>query len=479
MDIPTQQSSALSDGHPDFCLEEVPVSPGLTHIKSIADLPTAITNTKIDTTANTTTDTTTEKIIVLLVDDQVIVSEVVRRSLALEQDIEFHYCNDPTQAIQMALALKPSVILQDLIMPEVDGLMLLRWFRLNPATAQVPMIVLSNKEDAMMKAEAFTHGANDYLIKLPDPIELVARIRYHSQAYRNLQALVTATATAQAKTKELETTLNLLQSTQAQLIQTEKMSGLGQMVAGIAHEINNPINFIQGNIKHVQEYINNLFSVIQIYQASNPQVQAEQQEILDEMDLDYIREDCSQAIISMRKGSDRVAMIVKSLRNFARLDQAEQKEVNLHEGLDSTILLLQHRLGSQIQVDCQYSDLPLVQCYPAQLNQVFMHVLNNAIDALKQTDGKNIKQILVSTQVLEGDRVLIQIQDNGPGIAPEIQKNVFNPFFTTKPVGEGKGLGLSVSYRIIKEHLGKISVVSSPDQGACFLIELPVKQAAF
>jgi two-component system, NtrC family, sensor kinase len=420
-----------------------------------------------------------EKIVVLLVDDQVIVSEVIRRSLSSEPDIEFHYCSDPTQAIAMALELKPSVILQDLIMPEVDGLMLLRWFRMNPATAQVPMVVLSNKEDAMMKADAFTHGANDYLIKLPDPIELVARIRYHAQAYQNLQALVTATATAQAKTKDLETALGLLQSTQAQLIQTEKMSGLGQMVAGIAHEINNPVNFIQGNIKHVQEYFNELFNIISIYQASNPQVSLENQAILDGTDLDYVRQDSNQAMGSMRKGADRISMIVKSLRNFARLDQAEQKEVDLHEGLDSTILLLQHRLGSSIQVECQYGQMPLVQCYPAQLNQVFMHLLNNAIDGLKQDEHQRDQKILVVTKVLGGDRVQIQIQDNGPGIPLEIQEKIFDPFFTTKPVDEGRGLGLSVSYRIIQEHLGQINVVSQPDQGACFVIELPVTKAGF
>jgi two-component system, NtrC family, sensor kinase len=420
-----------------------------------------------------------EKIIVLLVDDQVIVSEVIRRSLASEPDIEFHYCSDPTQAIQLALELKPSVILQDLVMPEVDGLMLLRWFRMNPATAQVPMVVLSNKEDAMMKAEAFTHGANDYLIKLPDPIELVARIRYHAQAYQNLQALVTATATAQAKTKDLETALGLLQATQAQLIQTEKMSGLGQMVAGIAHEINNPVNFIQGNIKHLQEYFNDLFNIITIYQTSNPQVSLESQAVLDEVNLDYVLQDSSQALGSMRKGADRISMIVKSLRNFARLDQAEQKEVDLHEGLDSTILLLQHRLGSTIQVECQYGQLPLVQCYPAQLNQVFMHVLNNAIDALKQDEHQPDRKILVMTTVLEGDRVQIQIQDNGPGIPLEIQEKIFDPFFTTKPVDEGRGLGLSVSYRTIQEHLGQINLVSPPGQGACFVIELPVLQVGF
>ncbi len=426
-------------------------------------------------------------IVVLLVDDQVIVSEVVRRSLCSDPDIEFHYCSDPTQAIAMALEVNPTVILQDLVMPEVDGLMLLRWFRMNPVTQHVPMIVLSNKEDAMMKAEAFTHGANDYLIKLPDPIELVARIRYHAQAYQNFQALSAATSMAQAKNRELEQALEQLQSTQAQLIQTEKMSGLGQMVAGIAHEINNPVNFIQGNIKHVQEYFNDLLSIIDIYQASRLTLTPEQLEQLDEIDLDYLKEDNNRALSSMRTGVDRIGVIVKSLRNFARLDEAEQKEVDLHEGLNSTLMLLQHRLGSNINIVRNYGDLPLVQCFPAQLNQVFMHLFNNSIDALRDQGNNPGKQITITTMELKdaglgptgGQRVRLEFRDNGHGIAIEIQDQIFNPFFTTKPVDEGKGLGLSVSYRIIHEHQGQIEVVSNPGLGACFVVELPVFQPGF
>jgi two-component system, NtrC family, sensor kinase len=426
-------------------------------------------------------------IVVLLVDDQVIVSEVVRRSLCSDKDIEFHYCSDPTQAIQMAMAVKPTVILQDLVMPEVDGLMLLRWFRMNPVTQHVPMIVLSNKEDAMMKAEAFTHGANDYLIKLPDPIELVARIRYHAQAYQNFQALSAATSTAQAKTRELEQALEQLQSTQAQLIQIEKMAGLGQMVAGIAHEINNPVNFIQGNIKHVQEYFGDLLSILDIYQASQPKLTSEQQEQIDEIDLDYLKEDSNRAMSSMRKGVERIGIIVKSLRNFARLDQAEQKEVDLHEGLESTLMLLQHRLGSNINITRNYGKLPLVQCFPAQLNQVFMHLVNNSIDALRDQGPNPTKQIVITTMGSEGaglgptggQYVRLEFRDNGHGVPPEIQDQIFNPFFTTKPVDEGKGLGLSVSYRIIHEHQGQIKVISEPGLGACFTVELPVFQPGF
>lgn len=203
---------------------------------------------------------------VLLIDDQPFVGEAIRRIIETETDIVFHYISDSTQAIQNAITLAPTVILLDMVMPEVDGLMLLRWLRSHSATSDIPIIMLSSKEEAKLKAKAFSTGANDYLIKLPDKVELIARIRYHSRAYNNFKALNQAATTAQLQTQKLEQTLQELQQTQAQLIQTEKMSSLGRMVAGVAHEINNPINFIHGNLEHLQHHVEYILNIIQTYQ---------------------------------------------------------------------------------------------------------------------------------------------------------------------------------------------------------------------
>jgi two-component system, NtrC family, sensor kinase len=409
---------------------------------------------------------------VLLIDDQTMVSDVLQRCLRTETDIDFYYCNDPTLAISMAIDLAPSVILQDLVMPDVDGLMLLRWFRLNPDTRDIPMVVLSCKEDAYLKAEAFTYGANDYLIKLPDAVELVARIRYHAQAYENLKALRAATAAAEAQSKELTETLIQLQEMQAHIIQAEKMTGLGQMVAGIAHEINNPINFIHGNIQHFQSYMDDLLGLVALYNTAYPTSTPEIQDYAETIDLAFMTDDLPKVVTSMKGGADRIRNIILSLRNFARLDEAEKKTVDLHDGLDSTLLLLGHRLQASVQVTRNYGRVPRLQCYPAQINQVFLHLINNALDAIESESGP--QHLTLRTQVLNNNRVQITFHDNGPGISPDIQSRIFEPFFTTKPVNKGTGLGLSICYKVMQKHEGTIDVYSHPGQGTTFTIEMPM-----
>ena len=276
---------------------------------------------------------------------------------------------------------------------------------------------------------------------------------------------------------ELETALRELKKTQAQLIQTEKMSSLGQLVAGIAHEINNPVNFIHGNVNYARNYITSLISLLNLYRHYYPQPIEEIRHKSEEIDLDFILSDLPNVLKSMEVGTDRIAKIVLSLRSFSRLDEADRKPVDIHEGLENTLLILQHNLkekvGSpKIGIIKTYGDLPLVECYAGQLNQVFMNILTNAIDALP----KSIEQPIIGIKTdLIGDRVVIAIADNGTGIDPEIQKHIFDPFFTTKPVGQGTGLGLAISYQIIVEkHGGTLQCFSELGKGTEFRIEIPL-----
>ncbi len=437
----------------------------------------------ISTTQTTPTSTLFSSkdrpITVLLVDDQSTMNEAIQCLLATESDISYHYCSTADQALAMAVEVAPTVILQDLIMPGVDGMALVKQFRTQAATQDIPIIMFSTNDDPHTKAEAFAVGVNDYLVKLPDRIELIARIRYHSQAYLNGQAH-TAALVAQAQAQELEQMLQELRRTQAQLIQTEKLSSLGQMLAGIAHEINNPVNFIFGNLTYIETYVSDLTRLVQAYQERYPEPEEDIQTLLEDIDYEFLTQDLKKMLGSTRLGVERIIQIVLSLRNFSRQDQAEMRLSNLHEGIDSTLLILGHRIKQGIEIIKQYGELPPIECYPAQLNQVFMNILNNAIDALEDRAASPSqigldKQIFIQTKRQDGNRVEVRIRDTGAGIPADILDKLFNPFFTTKPVGKGTGLGLSICQQIIKNHRGSLDVISQPDQGTEFIIQLLIE----
>jgi predicted ATPase/signal transduction histidine kinase len=289
------------------------------------------------------------------------------------------------------------------------------------------------------------------------------------------------------KNQCLQQTLKELQSTQAQLIQSEKMSSLGQMVAGIAHEINNPVNFIYGNISHVSQYVQDLLDLLAVYQQENPNLTDTVKNKIQEIDLDFLAQDLPKLLDSMNVGSLRIRNIILSLRNFSRLDESEMKPVNIHEGIDNTLMILQHRLKStnvypEIEVIKEYGQLPKVNCYAGQLNQVFMNILSNAIDAIEQsfkekkaTDVDKGK-IYIRTDFVNSNMLKIGISDNGIGMTHEVQQKIFDPFFTTKPIGSGTGLGLSISYQIVVDkHKGQLTCHSIPGQGTELIIQIPKK----
>ena len=271
------------------------------------------------------------------------------------------------------------------------------------------------------------------------------------------------------------------------MVQNEKMTSLGQLVAGISHEINNPVSFIYCNFFHIERYIETLLTIIQLYQRHYPNPVPDIQAETEAVDLEFVQKDTVKILSSMQAGTERIHQIILSLRNFSRIDESEFKAVNIHEGIDSTLMLLEHRLHGTSDQDCiqvvrNYAALPEIECYPSQLNQVFMYILTNAVDVMEETLGTSSRLhcLTITTSLINDDWIRIAIADTGPGIPNDIKARIFDPFFTTKHVGEGTGIGLSISHQIIvDQHGGTLDGFNSADQGAEFVIQLPINQPMF
>ncbi len=310
----------------------------------------------------------------------------------------------------------------------------------------------------------------------------------HAIQQRNIQ-LKGSQIELEQKADELEKTLDELQRAQLQMVQSEKMSSLGQLVAGIAHEINNPVSFIYGNLSPIRHYFNDLMRILGLYQQEYPQPTAVVQQGIADVDLPFIQADLPKTLHSIEVGAERIRDIVLSLRNFSRMDESPCKAVDIHEGIDNTLMILNHRLKTQsnrgkITISRLYGNLPLVECYPGFLNQVFMNILSNAIDAIEEnpitSDTADIAgEIMIRTRLCDGDCLEIAIADDGPGIVEDVQSKIFDPFFTTKPLGKGTGMGMPISYQIIVEkHGGQMKMASAAGKGTEFIIQIPTSQSA-
>ncbi|MBD2432600.1 MULTISPECIES: hybrid sensor histidine kinase/response regulator [Fischerella] len=387
-------------------------------------------------------------------------------------------------ACQMVL---PDVILLDINMPEMDGYEVCRQLKANEKTRPIPVIFISALDDVLDKVQAFDVGGVDYITKPFHGVEVVLRIE-------NQLNLCLLQNKLQEKNTLLQKALDDLKASQVQMIQQEKMAALGQLVAGIAHEVNNPISFIYGNLEYAGQYVLDLVNLIEVYQQEYPNPTPRIQEIVKQIDLNFLINDQQNLMGAMFRGAERIRSIVEALQNFSRLDEAQMKRVDVHEGIDSTLVMLQHRLKETtdrpaIEVVKEYGNLPLVTCYVSELNQVFMHLLNNAIYVLEESyepentnyqlpiTNYQLPSIHIRTAITSSDTVKICIADNGPGVCESVLTRIFDPFFTTKPPGKGSGLGLAISYQIIvQKHQGKLTCASTPGKGAEFIIEIPLKQ---
>jgi len=419
---------------------------------------------------------------ILVVDDEQLLEYVIQQKFRQKiraKEIEFVFAHNGKEALEKIAEFPPfDLVLTDINMPEMDGLTLLE--KLSQIDNTLKAVVISAYGDMQNIRSAMNRGAFDFLTKPIDFQDMEITIQ---------RALETVT--------QARTNLTELQEVQTQLIQNEKMVSVGQLVAGVAHEIYNPISFIIGNIEHAENYFQGLMTALSIYQQhcslNNPEAQTQ----IEALDIPFLLEDLPQLLDSMKGGTERILGISISLRSFSRADSTSKVPFNIHEGIDSSLLILRHRLKanegkSEIKVIKDYGTFPPVECYPGQLSQVFLNILANAIDALEERDsGRSRDEIKANpnfitirtflTNEIEKNfqdnstsHIRISITDNGRGMTEEVRQRVFNYLFTTKAVGKGTGLGLSISRSIVEEkHGGWLTCNSTPGEGTEFIIEIP------
>jgi len=424
---------------------------------------------------------------ILVVDDEPANLSLLKEALS-PTGLKIRVATNGIKALEISNVSPPQLILLDIAMPGMDGFETCQRLKAEPTTADIPIIFASAFSAIDQKVRGFTVGAVDYITKPFHVEEVLARVK----AQLKLQSLTgmlrhqndKLEIEIQARTRaeaDLHNKFQELKNTQTQLVQEKKMSSLGQMVGGIAHEINNPSNFILGNIKHAQNYFDDLIDLLQICEKHDFQKHPDIDAKIDDIDLDFLKTDLAKVLESMQKGGQRIKDIVLCLKNFSRLDEDGHKTVDLQEGLDSTLLLLQHHLqGSDnnkaITIQTEYGEVPSVHCNPKQINQVFLEIFTNAIDALALSHSGEHPLISISLSTVDDRSVRVTVTNNGPVISSDAIEHVFDPFFTTKPVGSGKGLGLAIAYQIVTEqHGGRLYCNEHLEQGAQFIIELPIQ----
>ncbi len=406
---------------------------------------------------------------ILLVDDDPVFRMTIKAMLKTGYDVK--EVDSGEAAIDFLEHDNADLILLDLNMPGISGLQVLQHISQKKKNSEIPVIFLSAADDNEAISSAFQSGAVDYLTKPVKKYELIARVNTHLELRHRQLHLEDMVA---ERTAELLKANEELESAQTQLLQSEKMASIGQLAAGVAHEINNPVGYVASNLVSLSQYMNDIFSLVEKYEKYESSLDksalAEIAVIKDDIDLDYLKSDINELLSETSDGISRVREIVLSLKEFSHVGENRWEIANIHEGIDSTLNIVHNEIKYKAVVTKNYGQIEDIQCIPSQLNQVFMNFLVNAAHAIEDNGEINI------TTSQQGDRVTIQISDNGCGIPKNKQAKIFDPFFTTKPVGKGTGLGLSLSYKIIEKHHGSIDLISEEGKGTTFIISLPVMQ---